>query len=224
MARSRRKNKQGSAFTDFAIDTGETQAAMENATSQAIDDLPAVAREVLADELRPHIREQLTSDVLQGIGDMVNLMPLVQAALADDLSALTPMFVEGTGDPLLDEHGEQFFLPDYDRRQKAVGMVLKYTLGQAGLAPQPEAPEQAPITVVFPTMPAPPPRIEVDTEGVAIEVLELEEGERQCDICNLAKPVAEFVGSSPRCTSCHGAQRARIEAAIVELSPKDAHS
>lgn len=197
---------------EFAVDVSATAEAMQNARAQALDDLPAVAREVLAEELRPAVREALTGAVLQSIGDMVGLMPLVQAALTDDLKASVPL-LDGEGDPIRDNDGSIVFITDHERRSKAVALVMKYTVGQPGLAPQPEAPEQAPLIINFPTMPAPPDHI----DGAADEEpLELEEGHRMCDICQESKSAGEFVGDSPRCQACHDGQRARIEAAIAE--------
>lgn len=209
--RKRRFDKNADA-PEFAVDRNTTLAAMQDAKSQALDDLPAVAREVLADELRPAVREALSGRVLQSIGDMVELLPLVQDALRDDLTAQTPL-LDSNGDAIRDSDGSVVYLPDYDRRAKAVALVAKYTVGQPGLAPQPEMPEQAPLVINFPTMPAPADHI----EGAAVEELpELSEGERICDICREAKDAAEFVGDSPRCQACHDGQRARIEAAIAE--------
>lgn len=197
---------------EFAIDVSHVAEAMQNARAQALDDLPAVAREVLAEELRPAVREALTGAVLQSIGDMVGLMPLVQAALTDDLQASVPL-LDSDGNPIRDADGSIVFLTDHERRSKAVALVMKYTVGQPGLAPQPEAPEQAPLIINFPTMPAPPDHIEGEANE---EPLELEEGHRVCDICQESKPTDEFVGDAPRCQVCHDAQRARIEAAIAE--------
>ncbi len=199
------------AASEFSINVSPTLEAMQNASAQALDDLPNVARDVLAEELRPAVREALTGRVLESIGDMVNLLPLAQEALRDDLSARVPL-LDGNGDAIRDADGSLVWIVDHDRRSKATALVMKYTVGQPGLAPQPEAPEQAPLIINFPTMPAPPDHI----DGGAVEELpELAEGERICDICREAKPAAEFVGDSPRCQVCHDAQRARIDAAIA---------
>lgn len=209
MKRVRRRGKGDKRewFTDFS----DVTKAMEKAAANAVDDLPKVAREVLAEELRPAIREAMTGQVLQSIGDMVrDLLPLALLALKDDLTAMTPMF-DDEGAPLLGPNGEHIHLPDYDRRQRATTLVTRYTIGQPGLAPQPEAPEQAPITVIFPSMPAPTAHVEAE----ASEVFELVEGQRVCDICDTAKPADEFVGASSRCQPCHDAHRARIDAAIA---------
>ncbi len=217
--RSRRAQRQGAAFTEFDVDVSATTAAMEAATSQAIADLPAVARELVADELRPAVREALSGSVLRSIGDMLGLMPLVQDALKDDLTALTPVWND-EGQPLLDFNGEPALVPDYDRRAKAVALMLKYTVGQPGLAPQPDAPEAAGITVLFSGMGEPTITSYAD-ELPEERIAELESGEsRQCDICNAVKPKGLFVGASSRCEECQEGLKTRINAEVKALEER----
>src|SRR4051812_6048830 len=161
MRRQRRKRRDGEKFTEFATEFGGVPEAMENATSQALHRLPEAAFETLKAELAPVVREKLTDEVLRGIGDMVGLLAMTQDALKESLTAVR-LVTDATGNPVLDRDGEPLYVPDSAERMKAAGYVLKYTLGQPGLAPQPEAPETAPITVVFPTMPAPPNHIDGD--------------------------------------------------------------
>ncbi len=212
--RMKRAKAQGIEAPEYATAAGASQLVLEQARNEALDDLPTVAREVLAEELRPAVREALTGKVLQSIGDMVGLMPLVQAALEDDLTALRPQF-DSAGVMLMEADGETpYMAPDYDRRAKAVALVVKYTVGQPGLAPQPEAPELAPITIVFPPGMEPPAYLgAVDADAVP---LQLEPGQRLCDMCQEPKDEHEFMAGSRRCTPCHEANRARIEAAIAE--------
>lgn len=212
MRRTARKRRLGERFTDFAIDVGAVQAAMGNATSAAVDKLPEVAREILGEELRPAIREALTAEVLKGIGDMVELLPLLNDALRDSLTA-SRVVMNAEGDIVYGDDGEPRMQADSAERMKAAALVLKYTLGQAGLAPQPEAPEQAPMIIQFPTMPPPPAWIDGDEPQ---ELAALPEGSRECDICQTIKPANEFVAASNRCQTCQAAQRVRIQAAIEE--------
>lgn len=218
--RMKRAAAAGEEAPEYATAAGPSALVLEAARNEALDDLPAVAREVLAEELRPAVREALTGAVLQSIGDMVGLMPLVQDALRDDLTALTPLFND-EGMQLTDPDGNPIFLPDYDRRAKAVALVVKYTVGQPGLAPQAETPEQAPITIVFPPGMEPPKQLGAVDD--ATEALVLEEGQKLCDICATAKPDDEFVAGSTRCHACHDGQRARIEAAIAERTAGSGH-
>ncbi len=208
--RSRRRKRQGADFTEFDTETGTTQAAMEAARQEALDDLPAVAREVLAEALRPVVREKLTDSVLQSIGAMIDLLPLAQDALREDLLAVRPL-LDGEGDIVYGKDGEPVYTVDGDRRSKATALVLKYTVGQPGLSPQPEAPAQAPMVVNFNGMPAPTGFVDSTAEQVVLGL-----NERLCDTCDSVKDVTLFVGGSSRCEACHEANRARVQLAIEE--------
>lgn len=183
---------------------------MEAATNSALDDLPAVARETLRDELAPLIREQLTSDVLDSIGGLMALLPLAQDALKADLQAERAV-IGPDGEHLLRPDGTVYMEVDNDRRKHALTLVLKYTVGQPGLAPQADAPEQPAMVVVFPHMPAPTGHI--DSE---LEEIEVADDERLCDICSAVKHKDEFVGSSNRCAVCHEQNAERARVAIAE--------
>jgi hypothetical protein len=216
--RARRIEKEMAAtgtFSEYAVDVSEVTAAMEKASAGAFEDLPAIARQVAAEELRPYVREALSGAVLDSIGDMLGLMPLVQDALRDDLTALAPVFDKETGVQLLDTDNEPVLLPDYDRRARAVSVVLKYTVAQPGLAPQPDTPESGGVTVVFGGMPEPVVNATVVEEA---KLAEIESGaSRQCDICAEVKPSDEFVAGSSRCAECQAALRARIDAQVAEM-------
>lgn len=214
MRRNRRKRREGGAFTDFAIDAGPTADAMQEAAKHAIADLPQVARDVLAGELRPVVREHLTQAVLDSIGSMVDLLPLVHAALADDLVAVRTLRTHD-GDIIYGDDGEPIYEVDYDRRSRAVQIVLKNTVQHGGVAPQAEKPEMAPLTIHFDGMQAPLSVGAVTVDGAAYEaVVDLPAGARQCDSCGEIKPDDEFVGASDRCEACHAGARDRIQAAI----------
>lgn len=197
---------------DYAVDTSPVLEAMEKATSQALDDLPSVAREVLAEELRPAMREGLTGDVLTSIKDMMGLVPLAQQALADELTAVKQVFNED-GSPQYDPDGNAVVVSDSDTRLKAVALLMKYTVGQPGLAPQPEQPDAAPLVINFGGMPA---LQQPTTAHEGDEPVEIAAGERMCDLCAAVKPDAEFVGSSSRCLVCHEGNRDRVRLAIEE--------
>lgn len=218
--RERRKKRQGEGFTEYDVDISATTAAMENARDQALDDLPAIARGVLAEELRPAVREALSGNVLTAIGDMMGLLPLVQESLKQDLLSWRPLVNPETGAHERNPDGELEWEVDEGRRKHAQALVLKYTVGQPGLAPQPDAPEAAGVTVVFSGMGEPAitsSAVDLGEERLA----ELESGEsRQCDICELVKPKAEFVGASSRCEGCQAKLRARVDASVAEMESR----
>lgn len=209
VARARRRKKQGSGFTHWAVDPGTALEAVADAGRAALGDLPQVARDVLADELRPVVREHLSGKVLDTIGGLIDLMPLMHAALADDLQATSPLR-NAQGELVLDRDGQPHMVPDYERRTKAVALMMKATVLHPGLSPQPEAARTAPITIEF-TGYASPQTVDADV----VEVLELPAGTRECDICRLPKAASEFVADSDRCQACHDAQRSRVEAALA---------
>lgn len=218
--RERRKKRQGEGFTEYDVDISATAAAMANARDQALDDLPAIAREVLAEELRPAVREALSGDVLTAIGDMMGLLPRVQESLKQDLLAWRPLVNPETGAHERNPDGELEWEVDEGRRKHAQALVLKYTVGQPGLAPQPDAPEAAGITVVFSGMGEPAvtsSAVDLGEERLA----ELESGEsRQCDICEAVKPSDEFVGASSRCEECQGKLRNRVNETVAAMEAR----
>lgn len=153
-------------------------------------DIPEVAHKVVAEELRPHVREALTEDVLKALRDLVGLTPKVVAALEEDLAS-----------------------DDAYVRQKAYALIVRYTMGHGALVPKPEEADQGQMTVVFAQMPRPEntapqqphtgePVVpdEPAPDATAVEL-------RTCDACDTEKPAKEFVGMSSRCTKCHNELR-----------------
>lgn len=217
VARTRRRKK--GDMRERLPHASDAQVALAEASRKGLDKLPQIAREVLADEIRPVVREELMkADVLDSIGDMVKLLPLAQDAIRDDLTARVPVY-DDAYQPVLDENGEHMHRVDYDRRSRAVAIVLKYTVGQPALAPQPEQPEHQGLIINFPGLPQP---ASIDGEIVEeAEQLAIEEGSsRQCDVCAEVKPASEFVGDSPRCTLCHAAVRERARIMLEEKESK----
>lgn len=155
-----------------------------------------IARDIIREELRPVVREHLSADVLRAIGDLVELTPLLVAALKDDLEAQTPVYDPETGEQRIGADGTPVTRTDYDRRARAASLLAKHTIGSAGLAPQPVNKPQ-PITVEFGGMPRP------DWDAAP---------PRTCEVCGASKPAAEFAGESARCQPCHDAigDRARL--------------
>lgn len=217
--RQRRRKAQGDDFTEWAQDFSEVTALLSKAEETAMTDLHLVAREVLADSIRPTIEKALIAeDVLASIAGLVGLLPLVQDALKEDLSAVKMVRLPDGSPAMCD--GEPLYEPDRDVRGKAIAHILKYTAGQPGLAPQPEAPTLQPPSVVFMGMP-PMPEAPVDAE-VAELLPEVASGEqRVCDACGKPKLTDEFVGDSERCQECHAAVRERAMARLAP-GPQDA--
>lgn len=211
--RQRRRKKQGADFTEWAQDFSDVTALLSKAEESAMTNLHLVAREVLADSIRPTIEKALVAeDVLASIAGLVGLLPLVQDALKADLSAMKHIR-DAMGHPIMCD-GEPVMEPDRDVRGKAIAHILKYTAGQPGLAPQPEQAVVAPPSVIFMGMP-PMPEAPVDAE-VAELLPEVESGElRVCDACGKPKAPDLFVGNSERCQECHDAVRERAMARLA---------
>lgn len=144
------------------------------------------AMEVMRDELQPVVREALTDDVLRAIQDLVSLTPLVVAKIRED--------IEQDKDTTL--------------RQRAYSLVAKYTLGNASVAPAPTDPAATGMTVNF-LMPRPgdqtPATIEAQSDSEAVEL-------KKCVECTQEHPTTDFVANSDRCTTCHAALQAKVQA------------
>lgn len=140
-----------------------------------------IAAPVLQDELRPLIRERITTEVLDGIAALAKLTPRAVELLADDLEDTDPVV-----------------------RQKAYTLVMRYTLGAKSLAEQDSGKN---LNVNF-AMPRPGDDPDptgsdgdaVPVEGDAVEV-------RTCERCHEDKPVAAFEGAAVRCRTCQEALR-----------------
>lgn len=139
-------------------------------------DVRDVTHQVLKEAIRPIVQEALTPDVLAGLGELVNLMPDAIVALGEDIRGNDP-----------------------ELRQRAYTLLLKYTAGNATIAPASKEAAPSPMTVVF-EMPRPgdaaKPLPAVAPED-AVEV-------RDCVECEATKPAPEFVDGSNRCLSCQG--------------------
>lgn len=216
--RSKRKRRLDAGDTADVAGGNNAAKAIAKAKKATMDDLPAVVREVMAEEVRPVVREALSSRVLEAIGSMTELIPLMFDALKDDLVAQEPCVDPATGEHVTMMDGTPVYTVDYDRRSKARDLVAKYTLGQPGLAPQPEAAANAPITVVFPGMSQPEPIYIRAADAIADAPLELPAGvsddARMCDLCHDWKEPVELVGDSDRCYPCHEAARVKMEARL----------
>ncbi len=147
----------------------EGMAEVSDVVTKGAKDL---AHEVLRDELRPIVREALTEDVLHGINTMVGL---------------TPRAIE-----LLQQQMES---SDETISQRAVTLLLKYTMGNPSVAPPPTTPAASGLTVL---LGMPRPGDAIGSEVAASDAEEL----RACGDCGLDKPEVEFVAGSTRCRAC----------------------
>jgi hypothetical protein len=178
--------------------TVKPQFSPEQMRKMAEEGAVEMAKEIMRDELKPVVREALSRDVLSAISDLVSLTPLMVSALKEELTG-APMRDPETGQKIL-VNGEPVIGIDPERRLRAVQLLARYTVGSAGLAPQPESKPQ-PIAVNFGSAPRP------DWDGTA---------ERECDVCNLPRQEAEFIGDSSRCTYCQQEIEERARSIVEE--------
>lgn len=152
---------------------------------------PDEARDVLREELRTFInREALTEDVLAEIKKLVGLAPPAIRLLSTQLDSEDEVIA-----------------------QRAAGLILKYTLGNASVAPEAHAKQPAQMQVVF----GMPDRNVALTDGN--DTLTPDEGDvRVCNDCHQAKPEAEFVGKSDRCQECFDRMQRKVR---EDFAPKD---
>ena len=160
----------------------EVQDVAEAARHEAKD----IAAELTREELRPVVREALTEDVLNSLGDMVRLVPTAIGVIADGLE---------NGDP--------------QTKQRYAELVMRYTLGHKSIAPASAEQAPAPMTVnlLIPASGSDPTQAQVQAAlpGEADEL-------KQCVECGNEKPAPEFVAGSDRCQTCDDDFRAKVQA------------
>lgn len=146
-----------------------------------------VAIQTIQEELRPVVREAITQEVLEAIGELVGLAPKAIRLIEADLDSDDP-----------------------NVRQRAYTLLTKYTLGNPSVAPSPEV--VPPAFVVHFDIPRPNGRLDnPPDEAVLSEAMETKE----CATCFADKPLAEFVGGSDRCRECHDAILAKRDALLA---------
>ena len=143
-----------------------------------------VVRRVMAEELRPIVREALTEDVLRSMSTLVQLTPSAVAALQDDLNS-----------------------PSASIRQRAYMLVMKYTIGHPALV-KPDDTDPTNQMTVNVNLPRPE---QAAVDAPALEDDEEDDGRRVCDLCGEAKPEDEFVADSERCLSCVQEWKAKVQ-------------
>lgn len=142
------------------------------------------AHDATVEVLKPVIREALTEEALRGIRELLGLTPAAVSALRDDL--------EGD-DPVL--------------RQRAAGIVVKYTMGNSALVQADDTDGSKQIVVNFAL-----PRPEVlggDRADASLGDGECEEL-RTCKACGSEKVGSEFAENSARCLTCHEELRQKV--------------
>lgn len=185
-ARERRRNATNPGAPHTAA--GAALADILNPGRREITD---VVKDVFREELRPVVREAITEETLRAIQGLVSITPRMVELIAQDMEDLDPQV-----------------------RQRAYGLVAKYTLGHPAVV-QPEQQDlRNQLTVVFDGMPR-PARIDVDSDAIDAGTDAREhEANRRCNGCDLEKPATEFVGNSDRCHACHNELAARAEAIL----------
>lgn len=140
------------------------------------------AREVLKEEMRPVVREAITSDVLRAVDDLVALTPRMVDLIREDMESEDPSI-----------------------RQKAYTLLAKYTLGNPSVAPASAEAQPAPLSVVF-QLPRPGDDSAGTHEAQPAEAVEM----KDCQECGKPAPADEFPDNAERCQACHDALRQRV--------------
>jgi len=128
-----------------------------------------IVRQAIDEEIRPVVREAITQEVMENIQTLLGLTPSAIAAIKEDL--------EGN---------------DAALRHKAATLLLKYTLGNPSVAPEPDRDDTKNLQVNF-TMPRPGDEVAVEVDADEV---------KQCDSCGIDKPLGDFIGASDRCREC----------------------
>lgn len=177
---------------------------MEHNVTEAVSD-------EIVQKAREVTQEAMTKEVLKQIERFVYLIPNALNAIEKNL---------GSDDP--------------DIRQKAATTLLRYTMGNASVAPPSLEQQSSPLQVVFavprsdqagptpgggvrPLLEPPAGAVGIPSGGPIIDVesTDLDDNmtceHRICMECGLEKCVDEFVGESPRCKDCDRRLKERVE-------------
>lgn len=145
-----------------------------------------VIREVLAEELRPVVREAIDQDAVRAIRGLVGLAPAAILVLAEALES-----------------------DDEVIRTRAATLIAKYTLGNPLVTPPRD--DAGNGLVIINALPRPgalavegtpaPLGLSESVDATA-ELMDDDSERRRCDTCRLDKPLNQFPGDGPRCQSC----------------------
>ena len=183
-ARSRRLRRQRKRMTQAATEAHTYQDPEQRSLALAAHDKqPEVVKEVMREELRPVVREAITEDTLRALHELVALTPRAVQCIAEDL------------------HGD-----DLTIRQRAYTLLTKYTIGHQAIVRPAEETAGQKLEVHF-ALPRPGHDVgglgDTEAPAVELEVTEL----RTCDMCEVSKPITDFIAGSQRCAECYEQQR-----------------
>lgn len=154
----------------------------------------AIIQQVMADEIRPVVREAIDQDAIGAIKGMVGLAPAAILVLSELLKS-----------------------SDEVTRSRAAQTIVKYTMGNALVTP-PRA-DQGEKLVIINQLPDAPVRVDAESTSDDIPELSTNDDElRRCDTCRLYKPLDQFPGGGPRCQQCLDERK---ESVIAEFLPED---
>jgi len=177
--RMRKTRQRASAVASEARSYSPERKAIAKVVSRtAVKD---VGHELMKEELRPIVKEALTDEVLAALNGLVALTADAVCALREDIQQSD----------------------NKELRQKAYSLLLRYTAGNASIAPKAVEEEAKAMQVMFAV---PRPGQDADEHDVPGEAVEL----RDCAECKQSKPADEFVANSDRCTKCHEQFAAKV--------------
>ena len=149
-----------------------------------------IGKKILADELRPLVRDALTDNVLQSLLELVAVTPDVVARISEDVNSKDPVV-----------------------RQKAYTLFMRYVLGHGAVQPKDEAAQGA-FHIHFDSMPRPDgfgggTDDDPETQQL-IDAIEVPDGHRVCEDCQVPKPLDCFDEEAPRCDDCLGEYKRKV--------------
>jgi hypothetical protein len=153
---------------------------------------PDIAHKVIERELAPIVRAAITEEVLRSIRDMVGLTPRVVELIAADLESTDAVV-----------------------RQKAYGLITKYTIGHPAIMQPEDKGGQQQLVINF-AMPRPGdeaqahPNVSNDDEDVVDA-----DAVSECDTCHESRPESDFVAGSNRCHECFTKGREHAKALLA---------
>lgn len=171
-SRSRRKRRAEAKAQELG--TSHTQIIAD-----LVRDSPDIAEREVREQMRPIIADAIDATVVESLNKIIGLTPRVVELLEADL-----------------EH------PDDAVRTKAMGLIVRYTIGDRDLK---DNHKDNSVTVNIDV-----PRPGQDLAEVTVlpeDVHEL----RVCEVCEKEKEATEFQGTAYRCRACHDEMKRKVE-------------